>query len=56
MSGGIAMAVGINEKFLSAFKSNELLLKLTWEEWLTTDREKFQQEFFVHFKSLFRYF
>jgi len=29
------MAVGINEKFLSAFKSNELLLKLTWEEWLT---------------------
>jgi len=28
------MAPGINEKYLNALKSAELLLKLTWDEWL----------------------
>ena len=29
------MSAAINEKYLSGLKSDELLLKLTWDEWLT---------------------
>src|ERR1051325_8654293 len=32
--GGSMSATGVNQKFLDGLKSKELLLKLTWDEWL----------------------
>ena len=39
------MTTGITEKFLSALKSNELLLKLTWDEWLAIEPPYASREF-----------